>query len=164
VRSIVVVGFIAIAATLSACASNNNPPLQLAAMRTSADNVAIEQLELTWHKASTIKDVDMNMSVWADNAVWTIGGHTFVGKSEIRKFLATTAAPFRPENHWISETPIFKDKITVSGDHGTLYFECHYADVKTRRVKLALALDAKVARIDGHWLITNAVTEAASLK
>ena len=34
----------------------------------------------------------------------------------------------------MSDTPAYKIRITASGDKGTLYFECHYVDVKTQKV------------------------------
>jgi hypothetical protein len=46
---------------------------------------------------------------------------------------------------------------TVNGDRGTLHFECHFVDAETGAVVAVTAGDADVARIDGHWLITNFV-------
>jgi hypothetical protein len=151
-------------ATFGACGNNGDATRNVAALQKAADTAAITQIEYTFHKAVSVKSVDLLMTLWADNAVLTVGGHTFVGKSEVRDFWATTAAPFRPEaKRWISETPAYKTRITVTGERGTLYFECHFVDVDTRQVKLLVADDAKVARINGHWLITSGVTEAASL-
>ena len=39
-------------------------------------------------------------------------------------------------NNWISETPIYKVRITVNGDRGTLYFECHYVNPEDEQGRL----------------------------
>jgi hypothetical protein len=63
----------------------------------------------------------------------------------------------------VSETPAYEFRITVNGDRGTLYFECHYVDPKSRKVVRYTAADQQVARIDGRWLITNHVGASATL-
>src|SRR6266508_35523 len=143
--------------TLAACgaASTPAPPSDL---QIKADTYDIEQMEVTWHKASSTKDVDLMMSIWADNATFTVGAKTYTGKDQIREFFATQAGPFKPENTWVSETPAYKIRVTVAGDRGTLYFECHYVDVSTKQVKSVVAADQNVARINGKWLITNSVS------
>ena len=73
------------------------------------------------------------------------------------------APVFQPETHWVSETPAYKLKASVNGDKGTLYFECHYVDPKTKMVLAVTAADQQVARIDGKWLITNNVGAAPLL-
>ena len=78
------------------------------------------------------------------------------GKAQIRDFFATKAGPFQPGNHWVSDTPAYKVRITANGDKGTLYFECHYIDVKTGKVVSVVAADQNVQKINGKWLITSA--------
>jgi hypothetical protein len=68
-----------------------------------------------------------------------------------------------PSNRWISETPAYKVRITVNGDRGTLFFECHYVDAKTGEVQAVTAADGDVARINGRWLITNLAGASATL-
>lgn len=128
-----------------------------AELQKQADLYAIEQIEATWHKAASTHDVDLMMTLWADNATFTIGTRQLTGKEQIRAFFATEAAPFKAENNWISETPAYKIRTTVDGDKGTLYFECHYVDVPTRTVKAVVGSDQDVERINGHWLITDSV-------
>ncbi len=151
-----------IALTVAACgaATTPAPPSDL---QLKADTYDIEQIEVTWHKASSTKDLDLMMSIWADNATATLGGKTYSGKDEIRQFFATVAAPFKQENNWVSETPAYKIRVTVDGDRGTLYFECHYVDVATKQVKSVVAADQTVARINGKWLITNLVSASPEL-
>jgi uncharacterized protein (TIGR02246 family) len=154
-RTVMIVS--ALALSLAACSSGLSAAAQ-AALQKKADTYEIEQIEVNWHKASSTHDVDLMMSLWADDATATLGGQTYTGKQQIRGFFVNKAAPFRPENHWVSETPAYKIRVTVDGDKGTLYFECHYVDVATREVKAVVSADQDVARINGRWLITRLVS------
>jgi len=150
---------VAVAVSLvSACGSSNAVTPAASDTQRLADVYSIEQIEVNWHKASSTKNLDLMMSLWADNATFQAGTQTYTGKQQIRDFFATKAAPFRPENNWVSETPAYKIRVTVNGDKGTLYFECHYVDVATRQVKSVVGADANVARLNGHWLMTNSVS------
>jgi ketosteroid isomerase-like protein len=118
----------------------------------------IDQIEKDFHRATTEKDIDLMVSLYAPNATMTVGpGVTASGLDEIRRFWLEDSAPFAAENTWISDHPAYKLEITVNGDRGTLHFECHYVDAKTGEVVSATAGDFDVARIDGKWLITNFV-------
>jgi ketosteroid isomerase-like protein len=118
----------------------------------------IDQIEKQFHHATTTKDIDLMVSLYAPNATMTVGpGATAAGLDEIRQFWLTKAATFEPENHWVSDHPAYKLEITVNGDRGTLHFECHYIDIETGEVVYATTADFDVARIDGKWLITNMV-------
>jgi ketosteroid isomerase-like protein len=148
---------VAIAATLTACsqgAASSTP----SATQVQADTYAIEQIEVNWHKASSTKDVDLMMSLWADNATFNVGTQNYTGKDQIKAFFTNKAAPFRSENRWISETPAYKIRVTVNGDTGTLYFECHYVDINTRQIRAVVSADSIVSRINGKWLITQSIT------
>jgi hypothetical protein len=123
-----------------------------------ADLYQIDQIEATWHQAASTHNVDLMMSIWAPDATFSLGTRELTGQDQIRAFFATEAAPFKPENNWVSETPAYKIRATVDGDKGTLYFECHYVDVATRTVKSVVGADQKVARINGKWLITESVS------
>ena len=118
----------------------------------------IDQIEKDFHHATTLKDIDLLVGLYAPNATLTVGpGETASGQEEIRTFFLEKAAAFQPENTWISDHPAYKLEITVDGDRGTLHFECHYVDPDTGEVVAATAADLDVARIDGRWLITNMV-------
>lgn len=142
---------------LAGCGGGGPSPAANEAQR-QADMYAIEQIEVTWHKASSKKDVDLMMSLWADNATFTTATKTYTGKDEIRTFFATQAAPFKAANNWVSDTPAYKTRISLDGDRGTIYFECDYVDVATRHVEVVVSADQTVARINGAWLITSAVS------
>jgi ketosteroid isomerase-like protein len=118
----------------------------------------IDQIEKNFHRATTEQNIDLMASLYAPNATFTIGpGVTAVGVDEIRAFWLDQSDAFKPKNNWVSDHPAYKLEITVSGDRGTLHFECHYVDPETREVVSVTAGDMDVARIDGKWLITNFV-------
>ena len=123
----------------------------------------IDRIEVKWHKATSKKNLDAMVALWAPNAVWTIGGKTYRGKAEIRQVLAK-AGPFQPQNHWISETPAYKTRATANGNRGTLYFECHYFDVDTNKVVLVAGQTTDVRKINGKWLIVHVASSTPSLK
>ena len=152
-----------LATSLTRCGSSSSDSTTQAALQKAADTEAISQIEVTWHKASSTKDLNLMMSLWEDNATFTIGPQTYTGKAEIRNFFATKAGPFQPQNVWVSETPAYKLRVTVDGDSGTLYFECHYVEVATRQVKSVVGANQTVARVNGQWLIASSVSATATL-
>ena len=151
------------ALSLSACGGSDEGSASQQAQQEAADKYAIEQIESNWHKASSTKDVDLMMSLWASDATFNNGAETLTGKAEIRKFFVTTAGPFRPENHWLSDTPAYKIRVTVNGDKGTLYFECHYIDTETQKVVNVVGADQNVEKINGKWLITSLAAATPTL-
>ena len=118
----------------------------------------IDQIEKNFHHATSTKDIDLMMSLYAPNATMTVGpGVTAAGLDEIRTFWLEKSEPFATGNSWVSDHPAYKLEITVNGDRGTLHFECHYADVETHDIVSTTTADFDVARIDEKWLITNMV-------
>ena len=148
---------VALAALAAGCGSAA-PTAVPADVQKMADTYQIEQIEATWHQAASTHNVDLMMSIWAPYATFSLGTRELTGQDQIRAFFTNEAAPFKPENSWVSETPAYKIRVTVDGDKGTLYFECHYVDVATRTVKSVVGADQKVARINGKWLITESVS------
>ena len=128
-----------------------------------ADRYRIDQIEKTWHKAASKQDVDLMMTLWAPKATFTIADKTYSGKKAIRQVFAK-AGPFQAQNHWESDTPAYKIRIAVNGDRGTLYFECHYIDVDTGKVVLAVGGDNDVRKINGKWLFTKLIPSSVTLK
>jgi ketosteroid isomerase-like protein len=123
----------------------------------------IDQIERSWHEATSTQNVNLMMSLFAPGAVFNIGGETFTGKTQIRRFWET-AGPFEPGHHWQSDTPTYKIKTTVNGDKGTLYFECDYIDPKTQKVMAVVAVDHNVQKINGKWLIVDSSGAPGSIK
>jgi ketosteroid isomerase-like protein len=154
---------VATVASLTACGGSTASSTAARETRRQADLYAIDQIEKKWHRATSRHDLDLMMSLWAPHATYTVGpGETLTGTKEIRRFWRDSAV-FEPGNHWLSETPAYKIRITVNGDRGTLYFECHYVDPATGKVIKFVGADQQVARIDGRWLITTHVGASATL-
>jgi ketosteroid isomerase-like protein len=127
-----------------------------------ADYWAITELQRKFHQATSKKDIDLMMSLYAPNATLTIPGQTAVGTERIRQFWLTKSDAFKPSNHWMSDTPAYKIRVTADGDRGTLHFECHYVDVTGDTVVVYLTADQEVARIAGKWLVTDMVVGEAA--
>jgi ketosteroid isomerase-like protein len=154
---------VAVAVSLTACGGSGQSSASEQATQKQADEYAIDQIEKTWHKASSTKNVNLMMSLWAPDATFNLGTETLTGKAQIRNFFATKAAPFQPENHWLSDTPAYKIRVTVNGDKGTLYFECHYIDTKTQKVAAVVGADQNVQKINGKWLIVSSASATPTL-
>ena len=149
--------------SLAACSSASGTETTEETQR-QADFWEIDQIEKNFHQATTVKDIDLMMSLWAPSATLTAGpGATAAGINEIRRFWLEDSAAFKPETEWISDHPAYKVEITVNGDLGTLHFECHYIGVRTEKIEAVTVADLDVARIDGRWLITNLVGGSTSL-
>lgn len=149
--------------SLAACGGSSASSTSEQAVERQADLYAIGQLEKSFHKAMSKQDIDLMMSIWAPNATMTTGpGQTRTGKKQIRShWLKST--PFQPTTHWISDTPAYKIRMTVNGDRGTLFFECHFIDTKTSKAVAVSGADMQVARIDGDWVVTSMVGASAAL-
>jgi hypothetical protein len=151
-----------IALIVAGCASPSVSPSVSSDLQKQADLYAINQIEVNWHKAASTKDLDLMMTLWADNATFTTASQTYSGKDQIRAFFAK-AAPFQPANNWVSDTPAYKSVTTVDGDKGTLYFQCDYIDVTTKIVQVTVSADQQVARVNGKWVITTAISATPKL-
>ncbi len=157
-------GIFLLAVVLAACGGSGADSSD-GEVRRFQDMWEIDQIEKDFHRATTEKNIDLMMSLWAPNATMTVGpGVTASGVDEIRRFWLEDSQPFASENQWISDHPAYKLEITVDGDRGTLHFECHFVDAVTGEVVSATAGDFDVARIDGTWLITNFVGASANLE
>lgn len=152
-----------LAFALSACGGSNGSSVSERALEQKADTYAISQIERSFHEAISKKDIDEMANLFAPHATGTFGpGKTVTGKQQIRQVWLKSVA-FKPETHWLSDHPAYKLKVTVDGDRGTLHFECHFIDVDTGKVAALTAGNLDVARIDGHWLITNFVGSTTEL-
>jgi ketosteroid isomerase-like protein len=147
----------------SAKASSSQPFLSRAEIQREVAYYRIDQIEKTFHRALSTHDLNLMMSLWAPGATFNIGTDAYAGKAAIRRFFATKNPAFRPQNHWISDTPTYKIKISVYGDRATLYMECHLIDVKTGKIKSLVGVDHNLQKIDGRWLIVDGAASAATL-
>lgn len=162
-RTLVMCGALAaLVVSLAACGTSQASSTAEQDMQRNADKWQIHRLERDFHRATTHHDIDLMVSLYAPNATLVSASETAVGRKQIRTYWLNTSKSFK--NDWISSTAAYKVKITVFGDRGTLFFECHYLDAKTGKVALVTAADADVARIDGRWLITNLTGASATLR
>ena len=134
-----------------------------ASVQKESDDYQITQMVTKWHEAVSTKNVDLALSLFTDDAVFSAAGKAYSGKDEIRNFLSTQAAPFKTENHWTSLTHTPNIRHTISGNRGTLYFECHYFDTGTRQLANSVSGDTKVVRRNGEWRFTDLVVGKALL-
>jgi ketosteroid isomerase-like protein len=157
----VVLGLVVL--SLAACGGSSGDSAAEKEIQRQADLYAIGQIQTTFHRALSEKDIDLMMSVWAPDATFTLGsGQTKTGTAEIRKiWLAST--PFQSTARFVPETPSYKTRATANGDRGTLFFECHLFDAKTAEVIALSGADTQVAKIDGRWLITSFVGATGTL-
>jgi hypothetical protein len=163
-RTLLMGGVLAIlAVVLSACGGSSGSSGNVEALERKVDEYEISQIEKHFHESMSKKDIEQMMRLWAPNATFTVGGKTAAGKKEIRELWLTTPA-FQPDAKWVSDHPAYKLRVKVNGDRGTLYFECHFLDLRTDKVAAVTEADQDVARIDGRWLITNMVGGTATLR
>ena len=155
----------AVVVALSACGGGSSDKSASAQeIQRKADLYDIDQIERNWHKAISRHDIKLLMSLFAPNATFSAGpGMTLTGKAEIRHFWVKIAKVTDPKIHWLLDTPAYKLRETVNGDRGTLYFECDHIDLKTRKIVAVTAGDTEVAKINGHWLITNSIGSTPQL-
>jgi hypothetical protein len=65
------------------------------------DFMGIHKIEIVFHEAGTTKNLDLMLSLFADDATLTSGGKTHKGKDEIRSYWQA-AGPFQPQNQWVA--------------------------------------------------------------
>ena len=164
IRTLLTGSALAMAVVAAGCGGSSNASTADQTMQKDATLYQIDQIERMFHKAGSTHNVNLMMTLFAPGAVFNLGLETFSGKAQIRKLFATKNAVFQPQNHWESDTPSYKIKTTVTGDKGTLYFECHYVDVKTGKVKAVVGVDENVQKIDGRWLIVESAVSTPVLR
>ena len=116
------------------------------------DFMGIHKIEIIFHEAGTTKNLDLMLSLFADDATLTSGGKTYKGKEEVRSYWQA-AGPFQPQNQWVAYTPAFRIKYTVEGDKAHLYFECLYVDKAKNSIAAHTNSDDGLVRVNGKWLI-----------
>ena len=125
----------------------------------ASDVLQIRNIEVTFHTAGSVlpnKDLDLMMSLYADDAVLTDTAHgnkIYRGKDQVRSYWRDVSGPFRPQNHWIGYTPAFRMRAHAKGDHGTLYFECLWVDADHNAIGAHSFSDMTLARVQGRWLV-----------
>jgi hypothetical protein len=114
---------------------------------------AMHLVEITFHSAASTKNLDMMMSLFADDANLSVGDKKFIGKDQVRNYFATVAGPFQPQNQWVAYTPAQRIRFEVRGDSAHLYFECLYVDANAKEIKAHTFSDDTLVRAGRGWLI-----------
>ncbi len=116
------------------------------------DFMQMHRIEIAFHQAGTTKNLDLMLSLFADDATLTAGGKTYTGKDQIRGYWQA-AGTFQPQNPWVAYTPAFRIKYNVQDDSAHLYFECLYVDKVANRIAAHTNSDDTLVRVNGRWLI-----------
>jgi ketosteroid isomerase-like protein len=84
----------------------------------------IYRLQAAFHRAKTTQDLELMMSLWADDATLTnrSTGITYAGSDSLRSFWQGSGSF---THHRFSLVPSYKTTIDVQGDEAFLYVECH---------------------------------------
>lgn len=133
--------------------------------RKEADEGQIYELQAAFHLAKSTQDINLLMSLWADEASLTIPGNPgspFVGLDQIRAFLLTTGSFTHLR---FSLVPSFKIQIDVHGDEAFFYEECHDVadfDLATRSIVSSTFLAGTLRRVRGKWLFWKMTGGSAS--
>ncbi len=150
-------------ALMTGCGGTSNAAAADATMQHEANLYEITQIETKFHEALAKHDLNLMMSLFAPGAVFNVDEKALTGKPQIRHWFATDNKAFKPQNHWLADTPTYKIRATVNGDKGTLYFECHYIDPKTQKLVAYVGVDHDVQKINGKWLIVDSVASKPKL-
>lgn len=136
------------------------PQLARADRPESVQVAEIYQLQAAFHQAKTTQDLELMMSLWADDATFTNNstGTTYVGSDNIRAFWQGSGSF---THHRFSLVPSYKTKIEVHGDEAFLYFECHdignfatgeFNDSSVKTIVNDTFLAGALRHVAGSWL------------
>ena len=135
------------------------PSLARAGGPESVQVAEIYQLQAAFHRAKTTQDLDLMMSLWADDATFVnkSTGTTYVGATNIRSFWQGSGSF---THHRFSLVPSYKTTIDVNGDEAFLYFECHdvgnfasgaFGDAAVKTIVNDTYLTGTLRHIGGNW-------------
>jgi hypothetical protein len=121
------------------------------------DVLQLHMIEANWHTAQTNKDLNLMLSLFANDAELTLGGKTYTGKAQIEKAWQGSAV-FKPQNQFVAYTPPARFKYDIEGNTGHVYFECIQLNKATDQIvpHSHVGVSADVIHVDGHWLIKEA--------
>lgn len=119
---------------------------------------AIFGLQAAFHRAKTTQNIELMMSLWADNGTLHNQGDPkspYVGFTSLKAFWQGSGSF---THHRLSLVPSFKTRINVDGSGAFLYFECHDVgnfDLATRFFAADTFLAGEVRRIEDRWVFWN---------
>jgi hypothetical protein len=121
----------------------------------SAQVGKIYELQAAFHRAKTTQDIDLMMSLWADDGTLhnqADPNSPYVGVDRLKAFWLTSGSF---THRRFSLVPSFKTQIAVHGNHAWLYFECHDIggfDLATRYIASDTFLAGTVRHVAGRWV------------
>ena len=133
------------------------------------DELAFRRMRERFHKSTTTGDVELLRSVWAEDAVFTGGGNTYVGREAIVEFMSGSAT----FGKLLIVTPESSSRISINGNVAQFAYECIWIDPSAggadpREVDLCLPNGSQnpdveiinhthtmgfAIRVDGQWLL-----------
>jgi ketosteroid isomerase-like protein len=130
----------------------------------------IYQLQAAFHRAKTTQDLDLMMSLWAEEATFvnTSTGITYLGADQIRSFWQGSGSF---THHRFSLVPSFKTTIQVHGDEAFLYFECHdvgefssggFDDPTKKTIVNDSYLAGTLRHVGGNWVFWSMTAGSSS--
>jgi ketosteroid isomerase-like protein len=125
----------------------------------SDDFMQLHEVEIAFHEAGSTKNLDLMLSLFADDAVMSAKGKTYTGKEQIKSYWQAHPA-FQPQNQWVGYTPAFRIRYDVDGDRAHLYFECLWVDKKAGKIAAHTNSDDMLVRVNGRWLIKEMKAES----
>jgi len=120
-----------------------------------ADIAALHELQARFHESiSGGGHIDELMSLWADDATFTVGETTLHGKDEIRSFFLQSPGF---THNWVSLSPAFKTSFEVHGKTADIYFECHFVDwqANPQVVLTHGTFEGTARKVEGRWLFSH---------
>ena len=105
-KAIGAVAVLALCTDFATAASEENP----------VDFMALHHVEIVFHTAASTKNIELMMSLFADDATLSVGGKTYAGKDQVRSYFATAAGSFQPQNQWVAYTPAQRIRFDRGGD------------------------------------------------
>jgi hypothetical protein len=130
------------------------PGLAKAEGRESAQLGEIYQLQAAFHRAKTTQDIELMMSLWADEGTLVNQGDPnspYVGVDRLRAFWLGSGSFTRRR---FSLVPSYKTHIEAHGREASLYFECHDVgdyDLATRFIASDTFLAGTLRHLGGDW-------------
>jgi len=139
--------------TLAAVAALSIAVISRAGTEENADEfMQLHKMEIAFHEAGSSKNLDLMLSLFADDAVISAGGKTYTGREQVKSYWQA-AGPFQPQNQWVGYTPAFRIRYDVQGHRAHLYFECLWVDRTAGKIAAHTNSDDTLVRANGRWLI-----------
>jgi len=125
----------------------------------------IYELQAAFHRAKTTQDLDLMMSLWADDATFlntSTGKRYGVGGSDTIRSFWQGSGSFT--HHRFSLVPSYKTTIEVNGNETFLYFECHdvgnfatgqFDDPTVKTIVNDTYLAGTLRNVHGNWVFSS---------